>query len=63
MKKTFIQCRTFIGKGWRERHSLILTRNEFRRGKRRFSNHVESVRRKDIKQKRAMTIDNGRSFV
>jgi len=44
-----------------ERYGLTFTKNEVKRGQRRFIRDVEKVRRQDIREKRAMTIANGKS--
>ncbi|MBC8459746.1 MAG: hypothetical protein H8D67_17275 [Deltaproteobacteria bacterium] len=63
MKKRFINCFAVMCENHNERHRLILTLNEFKRAKRRFSNDIEKVRREDIRDKRRLTIDNGRCLV
>ena len=62
MKEKFITCIAFIRRDPRKAHHLKLTKNEFLRALRRFSREVDKVRREDIKDKRAITIDNGRSL-
>lgn len=60
MEKRFITIIAFIG---RDRFDLTLTKNEFKRGQRRFNRDVNFVRKEDIRDKRAMTIDNGKCFI
>ena len=43
------------------RSGLMLTRNESMRAMRRFLRHVEKTRKDEIRDKRALTIDNGKS--
>jgi len=43
------------------RFGLTFTKNELKRGQRRFTRDVEKVRKEDIQDKRALTIDNGKS--
>ena len=43
------------------RFGLTLTKNEFKRGQRRFLRDVEFVYKEDIKDKRAVTINNAKS--
>ena len=58
MQKKFITIFTCIEK---VRFGLTLTKNEFKRGQRRFKRDVEFVYKADIRDKRAVTIDNAKS--
>lgn len=60
MEKRFITVIAFVGC---DRFNLTLTKNEFKRGQRRYSRDVNIVRKEDIQEKRAITIDNGKCFV
>jgi len=60
MKKRFI---TIIANIEGDRCGLTFTKNEIKRGQRRFCRDVEKVRKEDIREKRAMTINNGKCLV
>ncbi len=62
MGRGFITGIFFTGKNRRDCRHCTFTFNELERGEKRYNKHVEEVRKEDIKKKRAMTIDNARSF-
>jgi len=59
MEKKFVTVVAFIGQ---DRFNLTLTRNEFKRGQRRFDRDVRIVRRQDIQEKKAISINNGKCY-
>jgi len=60
MEENFVTVKAFKGQ---DCFYLSLTKNEFKRGQRRYNRYIKVVYKEDIQEKRAMTISNGKCFV